>query len=60
MAFKCRTLKVKQMDSYSKFKVLTVNLIRIKVLWDVTGSVNPDISRFVVPSSSGSSSSMTA
>ena len=53
----------KQMDSHSKFKVLTVVLIRIQVLWDVTcviGSVNPDISRLVVPSSSGSSSSLTA
>jgi hypothetical protein len=52
-----------QMDSYSKFKVVTVVLLRIQVLWDVTcvnGSVNPDISMFVVPSSSGSSSSLTA
>ena len=51
------------MDSYSKFKVLTVKSIRIQVLCDVTcvtGSVNPDIARFVVPSPSGSSSSLTA
>lgn len=51
----------KQMDSHSKFKVLTVVLIRIQALWDmncVTGSVNPDISRSVVSSSSGSSNSL--
>lgn len=53
----------KQTDSHSKFKVLTVVLIRIQVLWDVTcvtGSVNPDISMFVVSSSSGSSNSLKA
>jgi hypothetical protein len=54
---------VKQMDSHAKFNVLTVVLIRIQVLWDVTcinGSVDPDISRIVVPSHSGSSSSVIA
>lgn len=54
---------LKQMNSQAKFKVLTVVLLRIQVLWDVTfviGCAVPDISKTFVPSSSGSSSYLTA